>query len=344
MRADEVRLEVAQYDLQTNQLEAARTLCQQIASRSGNLLARKLLYRLHEAFNEQDKALEVLEGIVKDAPSDVEQRRLLAAAYQARQEFAKAVPHMEAAIQIGGGEVEDYLALGELLLRSQLYEKLVQLSQRSLKLFPEQAMFHVHAGLAHRALEHLEPAIASFAAAAELAEGGQSELANHRFYFLYGVTLERGGRHEEAGRVLEKAITLAPKDDAEQAASTMNYLGYMWLELGRYLEKAGELIRKANELHPNSAAYIDSLGWWYYKTGDYKKALSELQRAIALIPELQPEDAEIVEHLGHVYLKLNEPEKAREQFQKALSLGPTDAKVRKRIEEALNSTGAEKKP
>ena len=86
------------------------------------------------------------------------------------------------------------------------------------------------------------------------------------------------------------------------------------------------------------------MGWWYYKTGDYKKALSELQRAIALIPELQPEDAEIVEHLGHVYLKLNEPEKAREQFQKALSLGPTDAKVRKRIEEALNSTGAEKEP
>ncbi|MDZ4289175.1 MAG: tetratricopeptide repeat protein, partial [Prosthecobacter sp.] len=282
--------------------------------------------------------------IVKDAPTDVEQQRLLASAYQAREDYAKAVPHLEAAIQIGGGDADDYLALGELLLRSQLYEKAIQLSQRSAKLFPDQAMFHVQAAVAHRSLQHMEPAIASFAEAAELAEANQSELINYRFYYQYGITLERGGRHDEAGRILEKSITLTPKDDFEEAANTMNYLGYMWLELDRYLDKAGELIQKANQLHPENPAYIDSLGWWHFKKGDYPNALKELQRAISLIKELQPEDAEIVEHLALVYLKLNDPEKARENLIKARDLQPKDEKVRRRIEESLKKLDSTPKP
>jgi tetratricopeptide (TPR) repeat protein len=117
----------------------------------------------------------------------------------------------------------------------------------------------------------------------------------------------------------------------------MNYLGYMWLELDRHLDKAGELIRKANELQPDSAAYIDSLGWWHYKKGDYPAALRELQRAAALLPEPQAEDAEIFEHLGRVHLALRQPEQARAVFEKARALNSPDDKVHKRIDEGLKA-------
>ncbi|HYF36308.1 MAG TPA: tetratricopeptide repeat protein [Prosthecobacter sp.] len=341
--AEPVQLEVAQYYLLTNQLDKARTLCEQISTRTGNLQARKLLYRLYEAAGEKEQALATLQKIVQDAPADVEQQRLLATVYQGREEYARAVPHLEAAIQIGGGDDRDYLALGELLLRSQLFEKAVQVSQRAVKLFPDTAMFHVLAARAHRLLQHTDSAITSYAAAAEIAEANQSELIHYRFYYEYGMALERGGRFDEAARVLERSITLTPKEDYEEAANTMNYLGYMWLEQDQHLDKAGELIQKANQLHPDNAAYIDSLGWWHYKKGEYEKAVKELQRAIGVIKELQPEDAEIVEHLGHAYVKLNEPEKAREQFLKARDLQPKDEKVRQRIEEALKRLGAEPK-
>lgn len=339
VKHESVQLEVAQYYLLSNQLPEARDLCEKMVAQNGNLPARKLLHRLYDAFGEKDKALAQLIEIVKADPKDVEQRRQLASAYESRDDFAKAVPHLETAIQIGGGEGEDYLYLGELLLRAQLFDKVIQLSQRSVKLFPDQAMFYVQSALAQRSLQRWDKAIEAFESAEKMAESGQGELINHRFYFQYGITLERGGRPDDAGRIFEKSITLTPKDEVESAANTMNYLGYMWLELDRHLDKAGELIRKANELEPDNAAYVDSLGWWHFKKGDYPNAVKELQRAISLLAELQPDDAEIIEHLGQVYLKMDDLEKAREQFEKARALQPTDPRVQKRLLEGLKKTG-----
>jgi tetratricopeptide (TPR) repeat protein len=330
-----VRLEVAQFFLLSNQLDRARILCEQLSLQTGNLQARKLLYRLYESAEDKDKSLNILEKIVAEVPNDVEQRRLLVNAYLLRQMPAKAVPHLEAAIQLAGGEASDYQELGDLLLKSQLYDRLIQLSERSVKLYPNLPMFHVQAALAQRALQRWEKAIQSFNRAHLLLENSQSELVNHRFYFQYGLTLERAGRSDDAGKMFEKAIHLTPKEEIEDAANTMNYLGFMWLDHEKHLDKAGELIRKANELQPDNAAYVDSLGWWYFKKGDYPQALQQLQRALGLIQVLKSEDAEIVEHIAQTFLKMNDLEKARESFERARSLQPTEPKLLKRLEEGL---------
>jgi tetratricopeptide (TPR) repeat protein len=339
VKNESVQLEVAQYYLLSNQLDQARDLCARIVAQSGNVQARKLLHRLYDAFEERDKALEQLIAIVQADPADVEQQRMLAAAYESRDNYTQAIPHLETAIQIGGGDADDYLTLGEFMLRAKVYERLIRLSQRCIKLFPDQAMFYVQAALAHLSLKQWDEAIEFFAQADQSAQTGNSELSNYRFYFQYGITLERGGRHDEAGRILEKSITLTPAEDADTAANTMNYLGYMWLELDRHLDKAGELILKANELVPDNAAFVDSLGWWHFKKGDYPNALKELKRAISLIPEPKAEDAEIIEHLGQVYMKMNDPQRARAQFQKALDLQPEDPEILRRIEEGLKTSG-----
>lgn len=341
-----VRLEVARYYLLSNQLQAAKDLCLQIVAKDAGedaLSARKLLVRLHEAFGEEGLSLAQQEAVVNLAPEDVEQRRMLARAYEMRDRYADAVPHLQAAIRQGGGDSEDYLHLGDLMLRSAQFEAAVELARRSVRLFPDQAMFHLQTALAERSLQHWDAAVQGFAEAEKMTLSGAGELNTPWFFFQYGMTLERAGKPDEAGRKLEKSITLTPGDDRETAASTMNYLGYMWLELDRNLEKAGELIRKANELVPDSAAYVDSLGWWHFKTGDYPQALKELQRALSLLPELKAEDAEIVEHVGRTYLKMNQPAKARAQFQKARDLMPPDEAVRKRIEEGLKAAGEKAK-
>jgi tetratricopeptide (TPR) repeat protein len=334
---DAARLSVAEYYVLTNQLDAARSLCEKIVASGSGLQARKLLFRLYESSEQPDKALELLEEIVKLAPDDVEQRRLLVRAYESREQWARAVPHMEAAIRIGGGDASEYQALGQLLLQSQLYEKLIQLCERTTRLYPDNPVFHLHAAFAQRSLQRWEKAIQSMERAAAMADSGPAELVNHRFYFQFGLTLERGDRFDEAGRMFEKAITLTPKDEVEDAANTMNYLGYMWIEQGRHLDKAGELIRKANELQPGKAAYIDSLGWWHYKKGDYGHALVELERAFSLITNPEPDDAEIIEHIAQTHLKMGSKAKAREWFTKALELKPQEPKVLKRIQEGLDA-------
>jgi len=336
-KAEPARLQVAQFYILSNQLELARGVCEKIVSVSGSLQARKMLYRLYDAAEEKDSALTVLEKIVEQAPDDVEQRRLLVQAYETREEWAKAVPHLEAAIQLGGGESGEYRALGQLLLQAQLYEKLIQLCERTTKLYPDDPSFQIQAAFAQRSLQRWDKAIQSMERAAAMAESGQAEV-NHRFYFQFGLTLERGGRPDDAAKMFEKAITLTPKDDAEDAANTMNYLGYMWLEEGRHLDKAGELIRKANELQPDRAAYVDSLGWWHFKKGEFAQAVAELERALALLEKPEPDDAEIIEHLGQAHLKLGDKAKARAMFERARDMQPTEPKLLKRIAEGLEAT------
>jgi tetratricopeptide (TPR) repeat protein len=135
--------------------------------------------------------------------------------------------------------------------------------------------------------------------------------------------------------MLEKSITLTPREKSEAAANTMNFLGYMWLEQSKNLDKAGELIAKANELSPDNAAYIDSLGWFHFKKGDFAKALADFQRAEKLIPEIQSEDAEILEHIALAHKQLGDATKALDYLERAHALKTPFPKIRERIEKTL---------
>ncbi len=336
--AETVKLDVARYYLLTNQLAQATGVSEKLAAEHNSVQARKMLYRLYEAAGKSDQAFATLQQIVKDNPRDIEQLKLLAEQCEKREDYESAARHLEAAIQLGAGEAEDYSALTQLLLQSRQFEKSVQFSQRCIRLFPEQIQFRVFAGMAHRYLEQWDKAIAQFAEADTLAQASAPEQLNYRFYFQYAVTLERAARFDDATKQFEKSITLTPKESVEEAANAMNYLGYMWLEQNQQLDKATELIKKANELVPNNAAYIDSLGWLHFKKGDYQAALTELQRAETLLPKLEPEDAEIIDHIGQTYGKLGNKEKALEYLKKARELDPKNEKIKARLDEALGKT------
>lgn len=333
---EQVTLEVARQCLLTNDPDRARRLCEDLAAKYGSLDARKLLYRLYVAAEQKDKALATLEQIVKQAPDDAEQQRLLASEYDKLKQPGKAIPHLEAAIQNGGGEIGDYVKLGWELYQTQKYEDMVRVGRRSARLFPDYPLVHYQLAIAHRAREEWASSVKHFAEAEKYAASTQAELLDHLFYYQYGVTLERMARYEDASRMLEKSITLTPREKTREAANTLNFLGYMWLEQGARIDKAGEFISKANELLPGQPAYIDSLGWFRYKKGDYPGALKELQRAESLLTSIQPEDAEILEHIGLTHQALGDKAKALEYLERASALKTPDAKARKRIEDALH--------
>jgi tetratricopeptide (TPR) repeat protein len=333
--AEQVTLEVARQYLLTNDPERARQLCEKLASEYNSLEGRKLLYRLYIAADQKDKALATLEKIVTQAPEDAEQQRLLASEYDKLKQPEKAIPHLEAAIQTGGGEIGDYVKLGWELYQTQKFEDMVRVGQRSVRLFPDHPLVHYQLAIAHRAREEWGASVKNFAEAEQHAGSTQSELLDHLFYYQYGITLERLARYEDASRMLEKSITLTPREESKTAANTMNFLGYMWLDVGTHLDKAGELIAKANELLPNQPAYIDSLGWFHYKKGNYPEALKDFQRAEALLQPITPEDAEILEHLGLTLQALGNKAKALNYLERAEALKTPDVKARKRIEDEL---------
>lgn len=114
-----------------------------------------------------------------------------------------------------------------------------------------------------------------------------------------------------AEREANKAIELKP--DYHEA---LNFLGYLWVDQNRNLDKGGALIRRALVLEPDNGAYVDSLGWYYFRKGKLKQALTELERAIILY-----ENPEIYKHLGDVYSKSGDLTKANINWQKSKELG-----------------------
>ena len=132
------------------------------------------------------------------------------------------------------------------------------------------------------------------------------------FYFR-GICYERShsmaagrSRHEEgAGAVPEQPLVL-------------NYLGYSWVDQGVHLDQGMDMIRRAVEQRPDDGYIVDSLGWAYFRTGNYDEAVKNLERAV----ELKPEDPTINDHLGDAYWRVGRMLEAHFQWSQAKDLKP----------------------
>jgi len=107
----------------------------------------------------------------------------------------------------------------------------------------------------------------------------------------------------------------------------LNSLGYLYVENDINLDEAVSLINQALEIDPENGAYIDSLGWAYYKKGMLPQALDKLKKAAELL-----QDPVILDHLGEVYSKMNLKDLAKESWQKSLKLDANQTKVKEKLE------------
>ena len=110
----------------------------------------------------------------------------------------------------------------------------------------------------------------------------------------------------------------------------LNYLGYSWIDQGINLDEGMRMIRRAVEQRPDDGYIVDSLGWAYYRLGNYEEAVKHLERAV----ELKPEDPTINDHLGDAYWKTGRPLEAEFQWSHARDLKPEPEELVK-IEEKL---------
>jgi len=139
-----------------------------------------------------------------------------------------------------------------------------------------------------------------------------------RLYYDRGVTLERSGQWPRAEADLKRALELQPEQPM-----VLNYLGYSWIDKGQNLSDALKMVQHAVELRPNDGYIVDSLGWAYFRLGDFTNASQYLQRAI----ELLPEDPTINDHLGDVYWRTGRLAEARYQWRRALQFKPEPGDV-----------------
>ncbi len=154
-------------------------------------------------------------------------------------------------------------------------------------------------------------------------------------YFLRGSTYERQKKYDQAEEMFRKVLAVNP-----QNTMTLNYLGYMLADRGMKLEEALGYIKKALELDPANGAYLDSLGWAYFKLGKYDLAEENLVKAAQRINS----DPTVQDHLGDLYQKTGRLKLAAAHWEHALNewnrtiaaeVDSTDvARVQKKLESA----------
>jgi len=105
----------------------------------------------------------------------------------------------------------------------------------------------------------------------------------------------------------------------------------MWVDRNMNLDEAGLMIKKALDIDPENGAYLDSLGWYYYRKGDFARALTELLHAADLI---NPPDPVVYEHIGDTYKSLGNTAMALTYWQKGLTLDPQSQSLATKIDQA----------
>ena len=144
--------------------------------------------------------------------------------------------------------------------------------------------------------------------------------------YARGVALERSNQWPRAEADLLHALEIQPNDP-----EVLNYLGYSWVEQGTNLPRATQMIEKAAMMRPGDGFIADSLGWAFYRSGQYGRAVETLQRAVALVPG----DATINDHLGDALWRAGRQEEARFQWQHALLSSP-DPELKAQIDAKLS--------
>jgi len=128
-------------------------------------------------------------------------------------------------------------------------------------------------------------------------------------WFLLGAIYERQKFFDKAEEQFKKVLAVDPKN-----APVLNYYGYMLGDLGIRLDEAEDLVQKALKEEPYNGAYLDSLGWIYFKQNKFAESEAALRKAV----ERESHDATIHSHLGDLFAKTGRGTLAAAEWEKSL--------------------------
>ncbi|MCX8059406.1 MAG: tetratricopeptide repeat protein [Spirochaetes bacterium] len=115
-------------------------------------------------------------------------------------------------------------------------------------------------------------------------------------YNALGALYYKAGEVKKAISYTKKALSINKNN-----FNAMNTLGYILVDSEINIDLGIKLIKRSLENDINNPARLDSMGWAYYKKGEYNLAYTFLKKAY----DLMPDDPTINEHLQKLSKKLS---------------------------------------
>jgi tetratricopeptide (TPR) repeat protein len=285
---------------------------------------RENLATCFDAVGRTPEAIAALRQLIKDDPLRYESYGALCDLYEKAGDTEAALGVCKQMMLLDQSDFRNYVREAALLMKEKKVDAAIRTLADARSRFPSEAQITYSLGLALSEAKRFQEAMGIFEQAVEEASQGETEMLDAQFYFAYGAAAEQSGQVEKAAELLKKSIELDPAG----AAEAYNYIGFMWVDRGLKLDEAAGLIKKALDMDPRNPAYIDSLGWYYFKKGDLAQAVETLKKAAATI---QPEDAVVDEHLGDAYSASNDTPHALDYWQRASSIDKENKEIAVKI-------------
>ena len=240
-----------------------------------------------------------------------------ARAHLSARQYGQATADYQTVLDLTPQDLEAIMGLVRVWLAQRRYDEAARFLGQKLKELGDPPELYVALGIVYREAKQATEAMRAFERATRL----KDNYAQAHFYLA--AQLDQLGRRQDARATLRHTIELEPNHP-----DALNYLGYLDAEDGTNLEGAKALIERALELDPDNGAYLDSLGWVYYRMGQVDEAVTQLERAVKRLDT----DPVIFDHLGEAYFKRSDYERARYNWERALELKPDDTTIRTKLD------------
>ena len=235
-------------------------------------------------------------------------------AYRASKQFDKALASCEKALKANPEDKDLKLLHADILAENGNSEQAIKNLQQMLTNSEEDAKIYSYEVQIYQRDKKFKEAEKALVGSEKYFKNKES------YFFMLGALYEREKDYDKAESAFKRVLELNPKH-----AAALNYLGYMWADRDVRLQEALELLKKAVDLEPNNGAYLDSLGWAYFRLNEMEQAENYLKKALDRVRK----DPTIHEHLGDVYYRKGQYDEARHAWELSLSYNQDEEESRK---------------
>ncbi len=295
-----------------NQLEEAVSKFKEaIALEPKSITPRMNLATLYMSMKRPKEAVEEYKKIINIQPNNLLARAGLVTAYLHNNQTENAKAEAYKIAEIAPNDPIAHNALGELYLQDGQLDKAMERFQKAVNLQPNFADGYKNIGHVYFFKGSIDSAIEQYNKALKIkSNDGEAYAALGNAYVKKGMIKNAEEQYQNSVKFLPASTLIS--------VPVYNNLAYIYTEQDKKLDEALLYAQRAKQLAPDHPDVNDTLGWVYYKKGNYKEALDNLKIAV----EKAPDKPSIRYHLGLVYIKQGDKNKAKEELNKALSIDP----------------------
>ncbi len=260
-------------------------------------------------------AAEIFKSLSVKYPSDWRPHWFLGIVASDGKNNLTAFEEFKKVVEVNPQVVEAWRGIGIALYELEKFDELIEWMKKGVEKFPDDFIINFLLGLGYHRVDRNREAIAPLEKAFSL------EPKNIDVISTLALAYDAIGETAKSDSLHELGLKLSPNNHL-----LLNNYSYTLAERGEKLDIALEMAKKAIEQEPENPAYLDTIGWIYFKLGDYQKAYDYILKAVE-----KGGSPVVIEHLGDICFKLGNKEKAIKYWKKALEKNPSNEKLKEKI-------------